>query len=135
MSLQKWILKFTIKNIHPLVIELFKAYKGIASLILHIIPLRSTDYNLSYRTDFSVNCVKTKHFGLNSLRCSASKKWDCFSIWFKYYYIFDQINRTDFCNWEKRVLRIMSPGIHWIHDFICSPSSKPVLAQTFLWKR
>ena len=64
-------------NIQSLAIELFKVFKGIANPNLcDIFPLRSINYNLRYQTGFSVNCMKTNHFGLDSLRYFASKVWN-----------------------------------------------------------
>ena len=63
------------KNIQSLAIERFKVEKGITNPILYdIFPLRSIDSNLRSQTDFSVSSINTTNFGLNFLRCFASKE-------------------------------------------------------------
>ena len=65
------------KSIQWLVIELFKAEKGIANPIsCDIFPLRSTEYNIRCQIDFSVSSINITDFGLNSLRYFASKVWN-----------------------------------------------------------
>ena len=62
---------YELPTIQPLAIDLFNVEKVIANPIL-----RSIDYNLRSQIDFSVSCVNTSHFGLNSLPYVVSKVWN-----------------------------------------------------------
>ena len=69
---------FTIhqRNIQSLAIELFKVKGNLANNIMYdIFQTRKINYNLRSQTNFASICVKTKKFGLNSLRYFASKVW------------------------------------------------------------
>ena len=69
---------FTIhqKNIQSLAIELFKVKGNLSNNIMYeIFQTRKINYNLRSQTDFASICANTNKFGLNSLRCFASKIW------------------------------------------------------------
>ena len=64
------------RNIQSLVIELFKDKQNLSnSLLSHILQTRSISYNLRSQADFIRNNASTSQYGLNSMRCFASKVW------------------------------------------------------------
>ena len=70
---------FTIhhRNIQPLDIELFKVKRNFSNVIMYnILKTRTLTYNLRSQTDSLRDCVKTRHFGLNSLGYFAPKVRD-----------------------------------------------------------
>ena len=64
------------RNIQSLAIELFKVKQNLPNSILrNIFQTRSVSYNLRSQTDFIRNNANTSRYGLNSMRCFASKLW------------------------------------------------------------
>ena len=63
-----------IKNNDLLAIRLFKIFKDeLFHFYIIFFPVRSINYNVRCQNDFSVSCINTSHFGLNSSRYFASK--------------------------------------------------------------
>ena len=63
-------------NIQSLAIELFKVRQNLSnSLLCSIFQTRSISYNLRSQTDFIRSNASTSQYGLNSMRCFASKVW------------------------------------------------------------
>ena len=63
-------------NIQSLAIELFKVKRNLSSSLLsNIFPTRSISYNLKSQTDFIRSNTSTSQYGLNSMRCFASRVW------------------------------------------------------------
>ena len=63
-------------NIQSLAIELFKVKRNLShSMLSNIFPTRSISYNLRSQTDFIRSNASTSRYGLNSMRCFASKVW------------------------------------------------------------
>ena len=64
------------RNIQSLAIELFKVKQNLSnSMLSNIFPTRSISYNLRSQTDFIRSNASTSQYGLNSMRCFASKVW------------------------------------------------------------
>ena len=64
------------RNIQSLDIELFKVKQNLSnSMLNNIFPTRSICYNLRSQTDFIRSNASTSQYGLNSMRCFASKVW------------------------------------------------------------
>ena len=64
------------RNIQSLAIELFKVKQNLSnSMLNNIFPTRSISYNLRSQTDFIRSNASTSQYGLNSMRCFASKVW------------------------------------------------------------
>ena len=62
------------RNIQSLAIELFKVKQNHSnSMLSNIFPTRSISYNLRSQTDFIRSNASTSQYGLNSIRCFASK--------------------------------------------------------------
>ena len=62
------------RNIQSLAIELFKVNQNLSNSVLcNIFQTRSISYNLRSQTDFIRNNISTSQYGLNSIRCFASK--------------------------------------------------------------
>ena len=85
MMIARALLKITkeiqlIKNIKDnqlSAVTLFKIFKGRAiPFLYYIFSLRSINYNARCQNGFSVSCINTSYFGLNSLRYFASKVWN-----------------------------------------------------------
>ena len=64
------------RNIQSLAIELFKVKQNLSNSVLSkVFPARSISYNLRSQTDFIRSNASTSQYGLNSMRCFASKVW------------------------------------------------------------
>ena len=64
------------RNIQSLPIELLKVKQNLSnSLLCNIFQTRSISYNLRSLTDFIRSNASTSQYGLNSMRCFASKVW------------------------------------------------------------
>ena len=64
------------RNIQSMAIELFKVKQNLSnSMLSNIFPTRSISYNLRSQTDFIRSNASTSQYGLNSMRCFASKVW------------------------------------------------------------
>ena len=64
------------RNIQSMAIALFKVKQNLSNSMLSIIfPTRSISYNLRSQTDFIRSSASTSQYGLNSMRCFASKVW------------------------------------------------------------
>ena len=64
------------RSIQSLAIELFKVRQNLSnSVFSNIFPIRSISYNLRSQTDFIRSNASTSQYGLNSMRCFASKVW------------------------------------------------------------
>ena len=64
------------RNIQSLTIKLFKVKQNPSnSMSSNILPTRSISYNLRSQTDFIRSNASTSQYGLNSMRCFASKVW------------------------------------------------------------
>ena len=64
------------RNIQSLVIELFKVKQNLSdSMLCKIFQIRLISYNLRSQTYFIRRNASTSQYGLNSMRCFASKVW------------------------------------------------------------
>ena len=63
------------RNNQSLAIELKVKRNLSTSMLSNIFPTRSISYNLRSQTDFIRSNVSTNQYGLNSMRCFASKVW------------------------------------------------------------
>ena len=64
------------RNIQSLAIELFKVKQNLSNSVLcNIFQTRSISYNVRSQTDFIRSNACTSQYGLNSMRCFASKVW------------------------------------------------------------
>ena len=71
-----WLRKSEPIRIPSLAIELFKVKQNLSnSMLNNIFPTRSISYNLRSQTDFIRSNASTSQYGLNSMRCFASKVW------------------------------------------------------------
>ena len=72
------------RNIQSLAIELFKFKQNLSnSMLSDIFLTRSISYNLRSQTDFIRCNASTSQYGLNSMRCFASKVWQMIPMEFK----------------------------------------------------
>ena len=64
------------RNTQSLPIQLFKVKQNLSnSLLCNIFQTKSISYNLRSQTDFIKGNASTSQYGLNSMRCFASKVW------------------------------------------------------------
>ena len=69
------------RNIQSLAIELFKVKQNHSnSMLSNIFLTRSISYNLRSQTDFIRSNASTSQYGLNSMRCFASKVWQMIPV-------------------------------------------------------
>ena len=69
------------RNIQSLAIELFKVKQNLSnSMLSNIFPTRSISYNLRSQTDIIRSNASTSQYGLNSMRCFASKVWQMIPV-------------------------------------------------------
>ena len=70
------------RNIQSLAIELFKVKQNLSNSMFNVIYFRprSISYNLRPQTNFIKSNASTSQYGLNSMRCFASKVWQMFPL-------------------------------------------------------
>ena len=69
------------KNIQSLAIGLFKVKQNLSnSMLSKKFPTRSISYNLRSQNDFIRSNASTSQYGLNSMRCFASKVWQMIPV-------------------------------------------------------
>ena len=69
------------RNIQSLAIELLKVKQNFSnSMLSNIFPTPSISYNLKSQTDFIRSNASASQYGLNSMRCFASKVWQMIPV-------------------------------------------------------